>query len=93
MTEEVRLRIIENVKPFKRDKLYSCGIYEGVIHPLLLQAQGRKDRFIRVCAQCGRWWTGTGWQVVNMPVGNQTHGMCKLCYDQEMEAIKKWQRK
>ncbi len=31
-----------------------------------------EPRFIRVCCSCGRWWTGNGWQVSNMPIGKYT---------------------
>jgi hypothetical protein len=69
----------------KRAETYAVTLYEGVIRPLMQAGIDRKDRFIRVCCLCGRWWTGKGWQVTNLPVGNQTYTYCPLCYD---EAIK-----
>lgn len=94
MTDLTRDRILENIKPFKRGvvKIYSVGVYEGIIRPLLQSGIDRKDRLIRVCYWCGRWWTGKGWQVTNIPVGKQSHTFCQLCCDVEMVEMEGEQR-
>jgi hypothetical protein len=42
MTKATAERIREQIKPFKRVKLYSVDLYAGVIKPLLRAGQERK---------------------------------------------------
>jgi len=86
MTDNTKESIKDNFQSFKRNEI---GIYEGVVRPLMQAGIDRKDRFIRVCCWCNRWWTGAGWQVENLPVGKQTHTYCPLCYDVEMKEVEK----
>jgi hypothetical protein len=84
MTQATVERIKQNIRPFKIVKLYSVGLYEGVIHPLLQCGREHKKIARSVCSWCGK--------VLNANYktfdGSDSHGICESCAKIEIAKAK-----
>lgn len=44
---------------------------------------------IRICCQCQRWESPTGWRWSFRPVGRETHGLCPTCFKAQMSIVRR----
>ena len=49
----------------------------------------RKNRIIRICSYCKRWFDGLDWTDRRIPPGQRSHGACPKCAESAMEEARR----